>query len=189
MTHHEGILVTWNRSINVSACGAEIEGDEIKLRIYEPSDTASNLEIDSRFTFSLTDDPSLFYKAALTGQNSPGVQELDDEELACEDDFLHPEYASQVYLCRVEGMDEECESDSYGVVDILAVSGKVIDKKGEGPFIEREDPLVDAMVYATRLHVADEEQRDELKQKIKDILKGEENDIAEKILDHLEGYR
>ncbi len=185
MTHHEGILVTWNEHINASAAGADIEGHTISLDIYRPSDAAENLTSNDRFTFSLTDDPRLFFQAALTGHNS-GKSELDDRELHHEEEFWWPKNATSVHLCSVEKREETKMSDEYGETRLLAVKGTIEERRSQGPYIERENPLVDAMVHASRLHVAEGMQKEKLKEKIKELLKNEDGKVVRDIIDYVE---
>ena len=189
MTYFEGIIVSKNHKVNVSAAGAELEKGIMKMRIYRPSDTAKNLENYNKFTFSLTADPDLFYKAALRGQNDPKIQELDDEELVRNNEFLYPEKASIVYFCKIKDREEISEKDKFGEVKILEIKAEIIDKKGSGDYIQRENPLVDAMVYATRKHVADEGQIEKIIEKVKNLLKDEEGELASKIIAYVEGTK
>lgn len=187
MTYYEGVLVTDHDSLNAAAIGAEIDEARIGCQIYMPSDTARKLEDDVDFTFSLTTDPELFYKAALTGHNDPETSELEKDSLEREGPYLYPEQATRTYYCRVESNKEITEEDEYGEARIKLVEGKVLEIEGDLEHIGRENPLVDAMVHATRMFVADREQRKAIKERVENILKGHEYDLKRKILDFVEG--
>lgn len=188
MPRYEGILVTWNSHLNTSAAGALIENDIIKLDIYHPSDSARNLRSRPEFTFSLTDEPSLFYKAALTGTNKSKYQEISEENMEEHADFYYPKKASVIYCCRVSDQHEHKINDRFGKSVISKVQGEIVIKIGNGEFIQRENPLVDAMVYATRVPLVDGEQKEDLKEKIYKTLENQEDEVAKKILDYIEGF-
>ncbi len=181
MPYREGILVSSNDWINTAAAGAEIEDEMIALRLYRPSDTARNLSHIDRFTFSLTDDPLLFFKASLTGHDT-GEPELKDAELVREGPYAYPERATKVYFCRVRSRKESTLHDRYGSVDILNVNAKIESVLGEGPFIDRSDPRVDAMVYATRYPIATGSQREQIKEKIEGLLQEDDSTVGRMIM-------
>ena len=180
-------MVTWNSHINAAAVGAILEDKELKMKIYNPSDSARNLKLNRKFTFSLTDDPYLFYKASLTGWNTIGFQELNDHEIKTEGDFHYPSKSTVVYLSKLEDTRETIVKDVLGRSRITEVKAQIIKKIGEGEHIQREDPFVDAMVYASRVHLADEEYQKKLKEKIYTILENQEGPIKGKILGYVEG--
>lgn len=187
MSYYEGILVTEGYRPNAAAIGAEIDGDKIASQIYLPSDTGRRLDEEVRFTFSLTTDPDLFYKAALTGHNEPNMPELSFESLKYGDeDFLYPSKASKIYFCEVKRTEKITEMDKYGEAKIKLIEGKILDERGPDEYIGRENPLVDAMVYASRMFVAGEEQQERIREKVKSILEDDESDLKEKILDFVE---
>ncbi len=182
MTYYEGILVSSGESINSAAIGAEIEDSTLGCQIYRPSDTARNLNEGSRFTFSLTDDPLLFFKGALTGHDSPTEEEIEPEDLEEKDGFYHPEEANRVYFCEVKKFGEMSQEDEYGEAKIKLVEAEVLDVEGEDDHIGRDDPLVDAMVHATRMYVADEAQREELEKKIREVLSDIDSRLKDRII-------
>ncbi|GEM_PF-1675762 len=195
MVYHEGILVTSNEVVNAAAIGADIEASKIRCMIYRPSDTARNLESEKRFTYCLTDDPLLFFKGALTGNDEPKSPELSEEELCLQDDFFYPKKATKVYFCTVDSTFEKYIFDEYGEARLKGVEGTIIceNKIREAQPLDREDPLVDAMVHATRLSIADEEKKESLQGKIREILAAEEStknhrkDVKDKIIEFVEG--
>ncbi|MEF8873127.1 MAG: DUF447 domain-containing protein [Candidatus Thermoplasmatota archaeon] len=178
MVYHEGILVSSNEVVNAAAIGADIETQKIRCRVYRPSDTARNLEPREKFTFSLTDDPSLFFKGALTGRDEPDNAELSEEELSRQDAFFYPDRATKVYFCRVESTSEKKITDRYGETRLKRVEGKVLfeEQKNKGQHLDRKNPLLDAMVHASRLPVADERQRKDLQKKVRSVLNSFEPD-------------
>ncbi len=181
MVHREGILVSWNHHVNAAAVGADIEKDEISFRIYKPADTAKNLEHNSRFTYSLTDTPELFYKAALTGADSSSG-ELDSEEIKEEDGFYYPVKATQTYFCKVTRITNDTVTDEYGTSDIRYIKAEILYHKGKGSYIQRKNPLVDAMVHASRYRIAnDEAMKERIRRKVTEILKDEKGELADKI--------
>jgi len=187
MPYYEGILVTANHRPNAAAIGAEINDDLIRSRVYLPSDTARRLDEGVRFTYSLTTDPELFYKAALTGHNEPGISELSTEDLKDDGrDYLYPLEASKIYFCEVKLTHMITETDKYGEANIKNILAKVIKECGTEEYMGRENPLIDAMVYASRIFVADEGQKEYIRKKVKSILEDVESDLKQKILDFIE---
>ncbi len=187
MSYYEGILVTTDHRPNAAAIGAEIEGDRIGSQVYLPSDTARRLDEEVRFTFSLTTDPGLFYKAALTGHNEPDKAELESQNLKDEgDDFIYPSKATKTYYCEVKRTKMITEKDDYGKANIKLIEAEILKEKGVGEYIGRENLLVDAMVYASRMFVADEEQKEKIRERVKSVLEDTESDLKEKILDFVE---
>ncbi|MFO8109476.1 MAG: DUF447 family protein [Thermoplasmata archaeon] len=187
MVHREGILVSRDGWTNTAAMGADIDDDLIRFRIFRPSDTAENLKKNKQFTFSLTDDPIIFYKAALTGYNSP-QPELREEELIHRDIFYYPKKATRVFFCEVSSTREVSTRDDYGTADILEVKAVVLDTQGDGPYIDRDDPLVDAMVHATRYAIATGERKKELEERIEGLLDDLESPIARRIKEWMEAH-
>ncbi|MFO7991007.1 MAG: DUF447 family protein [Thermoplasmata archaeon] len=184
MEHLEGILVSRNEHINTSAAGADIEGSNLFFRIYSPSNTFSNLTKTDRFTFSLTDDRELFYRGALIGHDNE-VQELRNEELKKDDGHPYPEGASKVFFCSIIFRQIKTVKDEYGCSDVLFVKTKVTKSIGEGEYIQREDPHVNALVHASRYHIASPEQKKQIRSRVRKILKNEEDNLSQKILDHV----
>ncbi len=187
MTHHEGILVSKDTVINAAAIGADIEDSMIEFLVYIPSDTARNLDTGARFTYSLTHDPYLFFEAALTGHDEPRTNEIGDREVIADEEFFYPEGAAKVYFCEVDEVVKKTIRDKYGSSEVKEVKGKILrtveDKKN---FIGRDDPLVDAMVHASRISVADEPQKRQLYKKIKSILEDDESRLKKKIIGFVE---
>ncbi len=187
MSYYEGILITTNHRPNAAAIGAEINGDRIGSQIYLPSDTARRLDEGVRFTYSLTTDPELFYKAALTGHNEPDITELSIDNLKDEgQEFLYPLNANKIYFCQVERTKMITEEDKYGKAEIKLVESKVLKEKGTEEYIGRENPLVDAMVHASRMFVANEKQKKCISKRVRSILDDNESDLKRKILDFIE---
>ncbi|MGM0509678.1 MAG: DUF447 domain-containing protein [Thermoplasmatota archaeon] len=202
MTHYEGILVSWNDHVNSAAMGADIEGDRMLLNVYVPSNTYLNLKEEgrftgkpvgspdtyraepSKFTYSLTNSRELFYKSTLTGHHDD-VCELGCSDLAKKDDFYYPTSASVTYFCKVESEKKVKKKDGFGETDIFRFEARILEKEGDGVYIDRDDPVVDALVYASRYHLGDEEQRAKIRKKVQDILKGVEGDVADKVRDYV----
>lgn len=174
--------------MNAAAIGADIDRDsgELNFRSYRPSNTSVNLVVGSRFTFSLTEDPKLFFKAALTGNNS-SKPELSKDELCSKEGFFFPKESVMTFFCRINDMDPGSVVDEYGESEYLDYQADILRVSGSGEGIGREDPLVDAMVHASRYHIADEEKKRELRQTIKDILTGESSEFAIKIIRYVGG--
>lgn len=189
MTCYEGILVSRNSVVNAAAIGAKIEVPRIEFGVYMPSDTARNLDREVRFTYSLTKDPSLFFKAALTGHDDPKINEINKRELIVDGDFIYPKNAGKVYFCEVEETSKKTVQDKYGSSEIKEVKGKILEARGEEKrYLDRGDPLVDALVHASRICVADESQKRQLYSKIKSRLKDSESTFKEKIIDFSEEH-
>ncbi len=181
MVHREGILVSWNHHVNAAAVGADIEKDKMSFRIYKPADTAKNLEHNSRFTYSLTDSPELFYKASLTGADSSSC-ELDSEEIKEEDGFYYPVKATQTHFCKISKITPGVVTDEYGTSEILDLEAEILSHKGKENYIQREDPLVDAMVHASRYQILDAPaMKDRIRRKVTETLKDERGELADKI--------
>ncbi len=182
-------MVSWNHHVNAAAIGVGIDMNrrELTFRVYHPSDTARNLGVCANFTFSLSDSPELFYKAALTGNNGPG-SELSPDELVTEDGFYYPRDASRIFFCRLESTVSGFANDKYGRTPYGEHKAYILGTKGEGVYIGRENPYLDAMVHASRYHiVTDEGLRDEIRRKVIDILKDEKGGLADRIILHVEG--
>jgi len=188
MTHYEGILVSWNDHVNSAAMGAEIEGDQMHLNVYVPSNTYLNLNEAGRFTFSLTNSRELFYRSALIGHHND-VCELGCSDLAKEDEFYYPVSASITYFCEVEEEKKIKKKDEFGETVVFRFKAKIMKKEGGGEYIDRDDPVVDALVFASRYHLGDEEQRAKIRKKVQDILKGVDGDVADKVREHVKGGR
>ncbi|MEF8832946.1 MAG: DUF447 domain-containing protein, partial [Candidatus Thermoplasmatota archaeon] len=150
MSYYEGILITTDDRSNAAAIGAEIKGDKIGCQVYLPSDTGRRLDEGVRFTYSLTKDPELFYKAALTGHDEPDMSELTAKDLKNEgEDFFYPSEATKIYFCEVKRTKKITEKDEYGEAKIKLIEAEVLKEKGTKEYIGRENPFVDAMVYAS----------------------------------------
>ncbi|MFP4608180.1 MAG: DUF447 domain-containing protein [Candidatus Natronoplasma sp.] len=197
MVYHEGILVSTDEKINAAAVGAEIEGSKLKCRIYRPSDTAENLEVGVRFTYSLTDDLSLFFKAALTGRDEPGLSELSEDEIRRKENFFYPEEATEVFFCKVEEVWEKKIRDEYGSARLKHVVAEIQSKETlrEAAPLNREESLLDAMVHASRLPIVDGEQKRTIRKKIDRGLasvnldpESREGKIKNKIIDFVEKW-
>jgi len=187
MSYYEGILVTTNQIPNAAAIGAEIEGNRIGSQVYLPSDTGRRLEEGVRFTYSLTTDPELFYKAALTGHNEPNESELTTTNLKDENkDFIYPSEATKIYFCEVKRTKMITEKDDYGKAKIKLIEAEILKDKGTEEYIGRENELVDAMVYASRMFVADEKQKERIKERVKSVLEDTDSNLKGKILDFVE---
>jgi len=187
MSYYEGILVTTNHRHNAAAIGAEINDDIIVSQIYLPSDTSRRLDEGVRFTYSLTTNPELFYKAALTGHNDPDMSELSSTELKEEEGgFFYPVEASKSYFCKVKSTKMITETDEYGEAKIKLIAAQTLKERGAEDYIGRENPLVEAMVHASRMFVADKEQKKHIRNKVKSVLDGVESDLKQKILDFVE---
>ena len=181
MVHLEGVLVSWNHHINAAAMGVNIEDNKMSLRVYLPSDTGNNLELNKKFTYSLTDDPELFFKAALTGANT-GFSELEDNDIESEGCYFFPKKATQTFFCEADEIVKRTIKDRYGTSDVLDITALITGKKGEGEYIQRENPLIDAMVHATRYPIVeDEPTRDEIRRAVKTILVNEDGELARRI--------
>ncbi len=182
-------MISWNGHVNASAIGADIDRDELELkfRVYCPSDTERNLRVNPRFTYSLTDNPRLLFKAALTGNNQP-VCELNKGEILAKDDFHYPRDATRVYFCQLKDSLHGTVTDEYGSSEYYEHTASILHHHGDGVSIGREDPHIDAMVYASRYNLVDGEKiKNEIRQRVKKILKGEKGDLTERILMHVEG--
>ncbi len=196
MTYYEGILGTSNDWPNFAAVGAEITGSKIGGRLYLPSDTGTRLVEGKSFSFSLTDNPNIFFKAALTGHNKKNQQELGDDEFIQKNGYVYPTQASKVYLCKTKKTKIVRRTDRYGEAKIKLFEGEILEKIIEcEEYLSREDPCLDALVYATRLPLADNEQKQELIREIDKILnkikknsKQEDKKTKEKILDFVEEW-
>ncbi len=188
MVHREGILVSTDGWVNTAAMGADVDEDLIRFRIFRPSDTAYNLKEKKEFTFSLTDDPMLFYKAALTGHNTQ-EPELEEDELIDEDGLYYPKKATRVYFCRVISTEDISIKDTYGSAEILTVEARILRHTGEADFIGRENPLVDIMVHLTRYIISDDDKKEAIEGYVKSILEKEDSPTAEKIAQWMEERR
>ncbi len=184
-------MISWNHHVNASAIGADINIDEgeLNFKVYCPSDTERNLESNPNFTYSLTDSPELFFKAALTGNNRPGC-ELNQDELVVKGGFYYPRDASRIFFCQVKDSESGNVIDEYASSEYYGHKAVILDRQGEGAYIGRANPYVDAMVYASRYNVVESgEQKNKIRQRVKNILKDEKRALADKILMYVDGGR
>ncbi len=185
MVHREGILVSTDGWVNTAAMGADIDEDLIRFRIFRPSDTAWNLKKNKEFTFSLTDDPMLFYKAALTGHDTQQPELLEDE-LVEEDGFYYPKKATRVFFCRVISTKDISIKDAFGSADLLTVEASIVRDTGEADFIGRENHLVDIMVHLTRYIISNEDKKEAIKMYVESILEDDDSPTAKKLIQWME---
>lgn len=189
-TRYEGILISLGEVVNAAAIGAEIRSSRrICCEIYMPSDTARNLEIGAKFTYSLADSHHLFYNAALTGRNQSGYQEIPDEQLCRMERYIYPKNAIKVFFCKVKEISKKKCKDEFGTVEIKKIEGKIkFDKKlKDGSPLGRGDPLLDTMVHLTRLDLAEGKEKKRLRKLIIKLLKSaDESPIKEKLKKALE---
>ncbi len=169
MTYLEGILVSSDGHVNTAAMGARIQGDTLHARVFIPSDTARNLGKNHRFTFSLTADPELFFKGALTGHDSPGEPELEEDEMVSTDGFYYPKKASKVHFCHITSIIKRTVRDEYGRGELLDVTASILRVQGDERFIGREHPLVDVMVHLSRYSMVGEEQKRVMEARVKEL--------------------
>lgn len=187
MTYYEGILLSSNKFINVSAAGADVDEDIIRLNIYSPSDSARNLRVGSRFTFSLSQSLELFYKASLTGHDKSETAELSSDEILEENGYYYPKETTKTYFCKVTGIEEKEGKDEYGAYRIKKITAEINSEKGEEKYITRKNPYLDSMVYASRIPVSNEEQRKKLRKKVNSLLKDKNDDLAKRIKSYVTG--
>ncbi|MFW6083399.1 MAG: DUF447 domain-containing protein [Thermoplasmatota archaeon] len=190
MTYYEGILISFNKTLNTSAVGAEVSENHLQLRLYHPSDTSKNLGIGSKFTFSLTKSLQLFYKASLTGYNEPNQSELSEDEVLKKDSYYYPKEATKTFFCEVKSIEEKKGIDKYGKLLLKSINAEIKYQKGEKKeYLTRDNPYLNSMVYASRIPVAEKEQKEEIKNKVIKMLKNEDTELAKKIISSVEGER
>ncbi len=187
MTYYEGILLSSDKFINASAAGADVKEDTLRLNIYSPSDTARNLSIGSKFTFSLTRDLELFFRASLTGHDEPEKIELSTDDMLEKDGYYYPKEATKTYFCEVIDIAEKEGEDEFGRYTIKKIIAEIISERGEKEYLTRENPYLDSMVYASRIPVSDEEQRKKIKKKVNELLKNKNDDLARRIKEYVKG--
>lgn len=188
MSYYEGILISSNKTLNTSAVGADVSEKHLQLRLYHPSDTSKNLEIGSKFTFSLTKSVQLFYKASLTGHNESNQSELSEDEVLERDGYYYPKEATKTFFCEVRSVEEKEGKDKYGKFLLKSIIGEIKNQKGkEDEYLSRDNPYLDSMVYASRIPVAEKEQKEEIKNKVRKKLKNEDTVLAKKIISYVEG--
>ena len=187
MTHYEGILVSSNDVINTSAAGAEINDESLYLKIYLPSDTGRNLQVGKEFTFSLTDSIRLFYLASLKGHNQPEKPEVPKSKILEKDGYYFPKEAGKTYFCTVKNISKKEGNDKYGEFELKKIKAKIDKKEGQGDFLTRENPYLDSLVYASRIHVADEKEKEKIQKKVRELMKDKETELAKIIISYVEG--
>lgn len=187
MTYYEGILATKGVWHNFAAIGAEIVESKIGGKVYLPSDTADRLEEGKRFTFSLADEPELFFKAALTGNNRSDYCELKTSGYEVDGEFVYPKRATKIYFCKIKKTKLIEQEDEYGEAEIKLFEAEIIRKEGELEYISREEPHVDAMVHASRFNIADKEQKKKIQNQVESILSDVQTDLKKKILEYIQG--
>ena len=187
MTYYEGILVSSNKVLNASAAGAEVKEEELHLGIYRPSDTARNLSIGSKFTFSLTTDLELFYMASLTGHDEPETAELSEEDILEKKGYSYPKKANKTYFCEVIDFEKKRGNDDYGEFILKKITAKINYEEGEEEYITRNNPYLDSMVYASRIPVSKKKQSKKIKKKVNELLKNKNDDLAKRITEYVKG--
>ena len=187
MSYYEGILISSNKVINASAVGAEVKDDKLLLKIYHPSDTTRNLGLDSKFTFSFTDDLELFYKASLTGHDEPNEAELSEDSIFERNGYYYPKKATKTYFCKVIDVKVTEGKDEFGGYTIKRIRAKINYEEGEGKNLSRKNPYLDSMVYASRIPVSNNEQKTKIKKKVNDLLENKNDELAKRIIEYIEG--
>jgi hypothetical protein len=185
---HETIVTTLNpnNQPNAAAIGVQrIEGDKLKLIIFQGSNTFKNLITTDTFGINIleTDQYALAVQAALKGWNDT------------EPEFKPPEYefhneipflkSSKCWiLCKIDTSSIQDLSDEYGKTQVMEIISTVQDlifhDKITVPLTRSDDlPILEAAVLATRYKVASGEKQQKIKIQIEKLINQtyENNDL------------
>jgi hypothetical protein len=190
---YETIVTTNGSHINAAAIGIRRVGEKLNMKIYELSNTFENFQKakergeDTRFAINIIDTSQLdlLCWAALKGWGSP-IPEFpkDDFDTVSEAPIMKDAHVS--IICQPEEQEIETFKDSYGKSTRLKLTAKVIEiiVNDEDDFtpISRspEEPLIEALVYATKFKIAKGAMKDKCRGRVEELLEqaGRPNDVA-----------
>jgi hypothetical protein len=160
---YETIVTTINpdNQPNAAAIGVQrVEGDNLKLTIFEGSNTFDNLKNNDLFGINILDigQYDLAIKAALIGWGD-SEPEFEQSEFEIYNNIPFLKRSKCWIVAKIESSSIQEISDEYGetrVMEIIAAIQDLIShEKINDPLTRRDDlPLLEAAVLATRYKVA-----------------------------------
>jgi hypothetical protein len=190
---YESIVTTNGPHMNAAAIGVRRLDDKFHLRIFNMSNTFENIQRaesdggSGKFAINLIDASQLelLCYAALRGWGSP-IPEFAAEFFEKQNDVPVLKDAAASIICTPEKLEIEDIKDQWGSAsrmelwaDILEVL--VRDPEGVEPIVRGPDePLLDALVYATKFKVARGAMKDKCRNKVEELIEqaGRPGDVA-----------
>jgi hypothetical protein len=180
---YETIVTTTGPHINAAAIGVRRIEDRLKMKIFEMSNTFDNLngnnksENPCRFAINIMDSSQieLLCYAALKGWGSPIPEFPQDYYEKVENAPVFREANAWIICEPVDSKLEEIK-DSYGKstrMNLTAGIVKIILNNDSGfkPITRGPDePLIDAIVYATKFKIAKGAMKDKCRTRVEEIL-------------------
>jgi hypothetical protein len=191
---YETIVTTFGPHINAAAIGVRRIDDKFKMKIFEMSNTFDNLngkgkiEEPCRFAINIMDNSQieLLCYAALKGWGSPIPEFPQDYYEKVENAPVFREANAWIICEPFESKLEEIK-DSYGKstrMNLTAGIVKIILNNNSGfkPITRGPDePLIDAIVYATKFKIAKGAMKDKCRSRVEKIL---ENTVGQNDVGH-----
>lgn len=191
---YETIVTTSGPHLNAAAIGIRrIDDNKFQMKIFEMSNTYDNIQNgkapDNKCRFAINIiDPSqleLLCYAALRGWGSP-IPEFPPEFFEMVNDTPLLKDAHACIICEPKQSKIEEVKDTYGKSTRMDLTAGIVDiiLRDEGSFkpIARgpEEPLVDALIFATKFKIAKGVMKDKLRSRVEELLEqaGRPNDVA-----------
>lgn len=180
---YETIVTTNGPHINAAAIGVRRVEGKLQMKIYEMSNTYENLQKGESdrdaFSFGINiicpAQIDLLCNAALKGWGSP-IPEFPAESFEMVNDAPVLKDACVWVICKLAEQQIEEVKDSWGQssrMDVIVHIKDIIIKKSENyrPITRGPDePLVDALVYATKFKIAKGSMKDKCRSQVEDLI-------------------
>lgn len=168
---YETIVTTMNSLPNAAAIGIMLVDDTIQMKVFAGTNTYSNVKRNGRFAINFVneDQLDLLTKAALTGHNSK-EREFPDECYLYDEGIPHLAQIKNYLLCEIEQSSEKQIEDKIGRCNVLKIRAKILKcVVGEdiSPIIMKENPLVEALIHATRYGISKGKVKLDYRKKVK----------------------
>ncbi len=168
---YETIVTTTNSLPNAAAIGISLIDDMIQMKVFAGTNTYSNVKRNRRFAvnFVSKDQLDLLIKAALTGHGSK-EREFPNEHYLYDEGIPHLIQVKNYLLCEVEQSTEKQMKDKIGRCDVLEIKARIlkcIAGEDVSPIIMKENPLVEALIHATRYSISKGKVKADYKKKVK----------------------
>ena len=190
---YEAIVTTNGPHINAAAIGVRRLDDRFHLKIFNMSNTFENIQRGEKdegivkFAINFIDSSQLelLCYAALRGWGSP-IPEFPAEFFEKQNDVPFLKDAAACVICTPAKTEIEEVKDKWGAgtrMELTADIAEVLVKDPEGvePIVRGPDePLLDALVYATKFKVAKGAMKDKCRNKVEELITqaGRPEDVA-----------
>ena len=190
---YETIITTNGPHINAAAVGIQWTDSGLHMKIFELSNTYDNLQNGQagkgprKFCINIIDSSQIdmLCYAALRGWGSP-IPEFPAEYFEMVNDTPVLKDARACIICEPAKSQIEEVKDSFGKSSRMDMIASIIDvvqmEKGDFKPIVRgpAEPLVDALVYATKFKIAKGSMKDKCRSKVEELLEqaGRPEDVA-----------